>query len=97
MNWNSNICEEKLFGDGLLLNDDDKEILANSFIYLLNRFILWKEKIYNGTSKSDSQLNVNFRNDNDESSNISNSSEVKESYPSICDDIVENPDLRALF
>ena len=34
--------------------------------------------------------------DNDESSNISNSSEVKESYPSICADMVGNPDLRAL-
>ena len=36
-----------------------------------------------------------FYNGNDESSNISNSSEVKESYPSICDDVVGNPDLRA--
>ena len=53
--------------------------------------------MYNGTSKSGSLLKANFHNDNDESSNISNSSEVKESYPSICDDIVENPDLRALF
>ena len=56
-------------------------------------------KIYNGTSKNDFLLKANFYNDNDESSNISNisnSSEVKESYPSICDDVVENPDLRAL-
>ena len=34
-----------------------------------------------------------FYNDNNESSSISNSSE---SYSSICDDAVENPDLRAL-
>ena len=37
-----------------------------------------------------------FYNDNNESSNISNSSEKKESYSSICDDVVENPNLRAL-
>ena len=46
---------------------------------------------------TDFLLNSNFYNDNDESSNISNSSEVKESYPSICDDVVGNPDLRALL
>ena len=50
----------------------------------------------NVTSKNDSLLNANFYSDNDESSIISNSSEVKESYPSICDDVVGNPDLRAL-
>ena len=37
-----------------------------------------------------------FYNDNNESSSISNSSEKKESNSSICDDAVENPDLRAL-
>ena len=37
------------------------------------------EIIYNGTGKDDFLLNVNFYNNNDESSNISNSSEVKES------------------
>ena len=37
-----------------------------------------------------------FYNDNGESTIISNSSELKESYPSICDDVVGNPDLRAL-
>ena len=46
---------------------------------------------------TDFLLNSNFYNDNDESSNISNSSEVKESYHSICDDVVGNPDLRALL
>ena len=50
----------------------------------------------NGTSKNDFLLNAYFYNDKDESSIISNSSEVKESYPSICDDVVGNPDLRAL-
>ena len=71
-------------------------ILANNFIYVLNTFILWHKKIGNGTSKNDSLLNTNFYSDNDESSIISNSFEVKESYPSICDDVVGNPDLRAL-
>ena len=50
----------------------------------------------NGTSKNDFLLNAYFYNDKDESSIISNSSEVKESYPSICDVVVGNPDLRAL-
>ena len=77
-----------MFGDGLHLNDDDKEILADNFIYALDRFISWNEKIFNGTNKNDSPLKANFDNDNGESSNISNSSEVKESYPSICDDAV---------
>ena len=54
------------------------------------------KKNYNGTSKNDFLLNANFYSDNDEFSIISNSSEVKESYPSICDDVVGNPDLRAL-
>ena len=36
----------------------------------------------NGTSKNDFLLNAYFYNDKDESSIISNSSEVKESYPS---------------
>ena len=40
-------------GNGLHLNNDGKEILANNFIYVLNRFILWNEKNYNGTSKND--------------------------------------------
>ena len=93
---NSNICSENLFVDGLHLNDDGKVILANYFIYVLSRFILWNEKNYNGTSKNDFLLKANFYNDNDESSNISNSSEVKTSYPSICDDVVGNPDLRVL-
>ena len=56
-------------------------------------------KIYNGTSKTDFILKANFYNDKDESSNISNisnSSEVKESYPSIWDGVVGNPDLRFL-
>ena len=82
--------------DGLHLNDDGKVILANNLIYVLNKFILWNEKSYNGTSRNDFLLKANFCNDIDESSNISNSSEVKESYPSICNDVDENPDLRTL-
>ena len=35
---NSNICVENLFEDGLY--DHGKIILANGFIYVLNRFIL---------------------------------------------------------
>ena len=54
------------------------------------------QKNHNGTSKNYSLLNANFYGSNDESSIISNSSEVKESYRSICDDMVGNPDLRAL-
>ena len=54
------------------------------------------QKVGNGTSKNDLLLNVNFYSKNDETSIISNSSEVKESYPSICDDVVGNPDLRVL-
>ena len=54
------------------------------------------QKNCNGTSKNDSLLNANFYSDSDESSIISNSSVVKESYPSICDDVVGNADLRAL-
>ena len=86
---NSNICAENLFDDG-------KVNLANNFIYVLNRFILWNEKIYNGTSENDFVIKANFYIDDDESSNISNSSKVKESYFSICDNVVWNPDLRAL-
>ena len=41
------------------------------------------QKIGNGTSKNDFLLNANFYSDNDETSIISNSSEVEESYPSI--------------
>ena len=52
--------------------------------------------MYKGTSKNDSLLNATFCSDNDESSIISNSSEVKKSYPSIYDDVVGNPDLRTL-
>ena len=85
---------ENLSEDGL--HDHGKVILANGFIYVLNRFILWDKKIYNGISKNNFLLNANFYNDNDESSNISNSSEAKESYSSICDDVAGNPDLRAL-
>ena len=44
--------------------------------------------MFNGTSKNDSLLKANFDNGNGESSNISNSSEIKQSYPSICDDAV---------
>ena len=54
------------------------------------------QKIGHGTSKNDSLRNTNFYSDSNESSIISNSSEVKESYPSICHDVVGNPDLRAL-
>ena len=54
------------------------------------------QKNHNGTSKNYSLLNENFYGNSDESSIISNSSEVKESYRSICDDVVGNPDLRAL-
>ena len=54
------------------------------------------QKVGNGTSKNDLLLNINFYSKNDETSIISNSSEVKESYPSICDNVVGNPDLRAL-
>ena len=93
---NSNICAENLFENGLHLNEDSEVILANNFIYVLNTIILRQKKFCNGTSKNDSLLNTNFYSDNDESSIISNSSEVKESYPSICDDVVGNPDLRAL-
>ena len=76
---NGNIYAENLFADGLHLNDDGKVILANNFIYVLNTFMT--QKICNGTSKNDSLLNKNFYSDNYESSIISNSSEVKESYP----------------
>ena len=93
---NSNICAENLFEDGLHLNNNGEVILANNFIYVLNTFILSHKKICNGTSKNDFLLSANFYSDNDESSIFSNSSEVKESYPSICDDVVGNPDLRAL-
>ena len=55
-----------------------------------------KRKNINGTSKNDFLLKISFHNDNDESSNISNSSEVKESSSSFCDDVVGNLDLRAL-
>ena len=75
---------------------DGKVILANNFIYVLNRFILWNEKIYNDTSENDFVIKANFYIDDDESSNISNSFKVKESYFSICDNVVWNPDLRAL-
>ena len=54
------------------------------------------QKNHNGTSKNYSLLNENFYGNSNESSIISNSSEVKESYRSICDDVVGNPDLRAL-
>ena len=54
-------------------------------------FILLHKKNCNDTSKNDSLLNASFYGDNDESSIISNSSEVKQSYPSICDDVVGNP------
>ena len=37
---NSNICAENLFKHGLHLKADGKVILANDFIYLLNRSIL---------------------------------------------------------
>ena len=37
---NSVICRKKLFEDGLHSDDDGKVILANNFIYVLNRFIL---------------------------------------------------------
>ena len=54
------------------------------------------QKNCNSTGKNDSLLNANFYSDNDESFIISNSPEVKESHPSFCDDVVGNPDLRAL-
>ena len=54
------------------------------------------QKNCNGTSKNDCLFNANFYSDNDESSIISNSSEVKEPYLSVCDDVVGNPDLRVL-
>ena len=41
---NRNICMKNLFSDGLHLNDDGKVLLANNFIYVLNRFILRNEK-----------------------------------------------------
>ena len=101
LNWfefigNSNICAENLFEDILHLNDDGKIILANNFTYVLNRFTLLNEKNYNGTSKNGFLLKVDFYYDNDASFNISNSSDIKESYHSICDDVIGNPDLRAL-
>ena len=92
---NSNICAENLFEDGSHLNDDGKLILGNNFICFKYVYFM-TEKNCSGTSKNGSLLNANFYSDNDESSIISNSSEVKESYPSICDDVVGNPDLRAL-
>ena len=91
-NTKQNICIE----DGLHANDNGKVILANNFICVLNRFFLWNEKIYNGTTKNDFLLKANFYNDNDESSNFSNSFKIKESYPSICGDVVGNSNLRAL-
>ena len=77
----SNIGHEVLFEDGLHLNDDGKVILANNFICFKYVYFMTQKKICNGTSKNDSLLNANFYSDNDESSIISNSSEVKESYP----------------
>ena len=94
--WYSNICAENLFEDSLHLNDDGKVILANNSTYVLNRFTLLNEKNYNGTSKNGFLLKVDFYYDNDASFNISNSSDIKESYHSICDDVIGNPDLRAL-
>ena len=52
--------------------------------------------MYKSTSKNDFLLNATFYSDNDESSIISNSSEVKKSYPSIYDDVFGNQDLRTL-
>ena len=57
---NSYICAEDLFEDCLHLNDDGKAVLANNLIYVLNRVILWNEKIYNDTSKIDFLLQANF-------------------------------------
>ena len=90
-------CAENLFEDGLHLSNNGNVILALNIIYVLNRLILWNEELYSGTIKNNFLLRVNFHNDNYESSNILNSSEVKESCPSICIDVVGNPNLRALF
>ena len=70
------------FEDGLHLTDDGKVILANNCIYVLKIGLSYEtKKNCNGTSKNDFLLIANFYNDNYESSNISNSSGVKESYP----------------
>ena len=80
---------------GLHLTDDGKVILADD-IHILNRFIFQNEKFYNGTFENDFPRKVNFYNDNDESSNMSDSSEVQESYPSVGDDLVGSHNLKAL-
>ena len=36
----SDNCSKSLFEDGLHLNDGGRVILANNFIYVLNKFIL---------------------------------------------------------
>ena len=92
----SNICFKNLFKDSLHWSDYGKVILANNFIYVLNRSILWYETFYNGTCKYNILLKANFYNENYGFSNISNSFEVKEPYPCIYNVLVGNPDLRAL-
>ena len=87
---------ENLSKGGLHLTDDGKVILADDIIHILNRFIFQNEKFYNGTFENDFPRKVNFYNDNDESSNISDSSEVQELYPSVGDDLVGSHDLKAL-
>ena len=87
---------DNLSKDGLHLTDDGKVILADDIIHILNMFIFQNEKFYNGTFENDFPRKVNFYNDNDESSNISDSSEVQESYPSVGDDLVGSHNLKAL-
>ena len=41
-----NICDDDLFEDGVHLNESGKIKLANNFIYVLNRFVLWNKIFY---------------------------------------------------
>ena len=57
---NSNICSENLFDVRLRLSNDSMVILANDFIYALNRLILWNKNFYNSTCKNDFLLQAIF-------------------------------------
>ena len=57
---NSNICSENLFDVRLRLSNDSMVILANDFIYALNRLILWSKNFYNSTCKNDFLLQAIF-------------------------------------
>ena len=62
---NSNIGVEKL-ADGLHLNYMGTKDLANNYIYCLNKFVLWNDKVYNGSisfSTENNDINVNINQD----------------------------------